>query len=230
MRKAHALLLTLLLWPAPLLAFPPYRSTDAETAAPWTLETRLGLLRVRHDGPDTTYISPLLRLNLGLPTDVEIVSELEHRADESGDDDAAVGCKWVPIHWGVDVGVETLALLPIADGPGGAGVESQLLASVRRDAWRMHVNAGGIYDGRPAPSESGWRSSALVEYRTGRWKPGVEIFAKRLTGGELEMLAGSGLIVDIGRFDIRIGVHAGLTDASPDLTTNLWVATKFDLR
>jgi len=227
---ARALLLTLLLWPAPLRAFPPYRSTDADTAEPWTLETRLGLLRVRHDGPDTAYISPLLRLNLGLPASTEIITEFEHRADESGEDDAAVGFKWVPIHWRVDMGVETLALLPIADAQRGAGVESQLLATVRRDDLRLHLNAGGICDGRPAPREWGWRGSALVEYRTGRWTPGVEVFARHLTGDSLEMIAGPGLIVDVGRFDIRIGVHAGLTDAAPDLTTNLWVATKFTVR
>ena len=230
MRWTFALLLTLS-WSTPLLAFPPYRSTDAETAEPWTLETRLGLLRVRHDRPDTAYISPLLRLNLGLPGSTEIVSELEHRIDSDGDDDdAALGFKWVPIHWHVDLGVETLALLPIAGHQRGAGVESQVLATFQRDEWRMHVNAGGIYDGRPEPSESGWRSSGLLEYRAGRWKPGVEIFARRLSGGDLEMLAGPGLIVDVGRFDVRFGVHAGLTDTSPDLTPNLWVSTKFDLR
>jgi hypothetical protein len=218
------------LWAPHGRAFPPYRSTDAETAAPWTLETRLGLLRVRREGAVTAYISPLLRLNLGLPGSMEIVSEVEHRADTDGDDDAALGFKWVPIHWPVDLGIETLALLPIADEQSGGGVESQLLATLRRDAWRMHVNAGGIYDGRPEPSESGWRSSGLLEYRIGRWKPGVEIFARRLTGDELEVLAGSGVIVDVGRFDIRVAVHAGVTDAAPDLTTNLWVATKFNLR
>jgi hypothetical protein len=193
------------------------------------LETRLGLLRVRRDGSETEYISPLLRVNLGLPRSTEAILEFEHNVD-SRDDDAAVGFKWVPIHWLVDVGVETLALLPVADGQSGAGVESQLLATVRRDAWRMHVNAGGIYDGRPETSESGWRSSGLLEYRTGRWRPGLELFARRLSAGDLEMLAGTGLIVDVGRFDFRLGMHAGLTDTSPDLTTNLWMSTKFDLR
>jgi hypothetical protein len=226
---APAALLLTLLWAAQLRAFPPYRSTDAETAEPWVLETRLGLLRVRHEGPETGYISPLLRLNLGLPASTEIISEFEHRADTGGQDDAALGFKWVPIHWRLDAGVEALALLPIADGQSGAGVESQLLVTFRRDEWRMHVNAGGLYDGRPEPSQSGWRTSGLAEYRIGRWKPGLEIFARQLGGESLEMLAGPGVIVDVGRFDVRIGVHAGLTDASPDLTTNLWVATKFDL-
>ncbi len=229
MKRSPALLLSLLLWPAPMRAFPPYRSTDAETAEPWVLETRLGLLRVIHDGPETAYLSPLLRLNLGLPGSVEIVSEYEHRADGDGENDAALGLKWVPFHRGIDVGVETLALLPIADDQSGAGVEAQLLATLRHDAWRMHVNAGGVYDGRPGPSQSGWRSSGLVEYQSGRWRPGIEIFGRRLSGESLEMLAGAGLIAAIGRFDIRVGVHAGLTDAAPDLTTNLWVATKFAL-
>lgn len=227
--RAGIVLASILLNSVGASAFPPYRSTDAETADPWTLETRIGLLRVRHDGPDTAYITPLLRLNVGLPASTEIVSEFEHRADQNGEDDLALGFKWVPVHWLIDVGVETLALLPVADGQSGAGVESQLVGTFRHDAWRFHLNGGGIYDGRPKESESGWRASSLVEYRTGRWKPGAELFARQLNGGEVETLAGAGLIVNIDRFDIRVGIHAGLTDAAADLTTNLWVATKFDL-
>ena len=61
-------------------AFPPYRSTDAETADPWTIEGRLGALRFRRDEGENTYVTPLLRLNLGLPHRLELVSELEHEA------------------------------------------------------------------------------------------------------------------------------------------------------
>ena len=60
---------------SPAAAFPPYRSTDADTADPWVFEARLGLLRLRRDGGDNVYSSPLLRLNLGLPHGLELVSE-----------------------------------------------------------------------------------------------------------------------------------------------------------
>jgi hypothetical protein len=226
--KAGALVVALL-WPAQLFAFPPYRSTDADTAAPWTLETRLGLLRVRHDGAETAYSSPLLRLNLGLPGSSEIVSEFEQRADDGGSRDAAVGFKYVPVHWRVSAGVETLALLPVADGQSGTGVESQLLATLGHNGWLAHVNAGGFYDARPASIERGWRASTLVEFRYRRWRPGFELFARRINAEPVEILAGPGLIVDVGRYDIRLSAHAGLTDGATDLTTNLWVATKFVL-
>lgn len=44
------------------LAFPPYRSTDADTADPWWLEARLGLLSLSRDGEDTDYSPPLSRM------------------------------------------------------------------------------------------------------------------------------------------------------------------------
>ena len=42
-------------------AFPPYRSTDAGTADPGTLELRLGLVRLVRQEQDDSYRSPLLR-------------------------------------------------------------------------------------------------------------------------------------------------------------------------
>lgn len=77
--------------------FPPYRSTDAETADPWTLEGRLGLFRIERERRENTYASPLLRFNLGLPGNREFVSEFEYRPDEGKAADAAVGFKWIPL-------------------------------------------------------------------------------------------------------------------------------------
>ena len=70
-------------------AFPPYRSTDAGTADPWVIEARLGVLRLRRDGGDNIYSSPLFRLNLGLPHAVELTAELEFRPAHGGLTDAA---------------------------------------------------------------------------------------------------------------------------------------------
>ncbi len=56
------------------VAFPPYRSTDADTAEPGQLEVRLGLLGVEREDDDNAYSSPLLRANLGLPRHLELIT------------------------------------------------------------------------------------------------------------------------------------------------------------
>jgi hypothetical protein len=210
-------------------AFPPYRSTDAETADPWTLEARLGLVRVVRDGDANEYTSPLLRVNLGLPSNIELVSEFEYRADEGRVGDAAMGFKWVPFMSALSLGIETLALLPVSQD-GGAGVESNLLATWRHRALRVHVNAGGFHDDRPADAETGWKAGTIVELRLDRFRPGVEVFGKQEVGEPAQVLLGPGVIVDFGAFDVRAGLHVGLTDEAPDLVPNLWITTKLPLR
>lgn len=127
------------------------------------------------------------------------------------------------------MGVETLALLPVSRA-GGAGVESLLLATWRRRALRVHVNAGGFYDDRPADAEGGWKAGAIAELRLDRLRPGVEVFAKQERGEPAQVSAGPGLILDLGAFDLRAGLHVGLTDEAGDLTPTLWVTTKLPLR
>jgi hypothetical protein len=216
---------------APAAAFPPYRSTDAGTADPWTFEARLGLLRLRRDRSDSVYSSPLLRLNLGLPAGVEVIGEAEVRPGRGGLTDAALGAKWVPLHGRWSLGNETLLLLPVPDA-GGVGVESQLVATYRDDAGGLllHLNAGGFYDGRPASAERGWRASALAELRRGRYRPGLEVFARKVGAAPVEVLAGPGVIVDLGRLDVRLGVHVGLTASAPDIVLDLWTSTDFPVR
>ena len=211
--------------------FPPYRSTDAETADPWTLEGRLGLFRIERERRENAYASPLLRFNLGLPGNREFVSEFEYRPDEGKVADAAVGFKWIPLMRSLSVGMETLVLLPVSSPQNkGAGVESLLLATLRVHALRVHVNAGGFYDARPEASEGGWKSSGLVEVRLGRLRPGVEVFAKQVRAQPVQVLAGLGIIFDVGPFDLRAGLHVGLTGAAADLSPSLWVTSKFPLR
>jgi hypothetical protein len=60
--------------------------------------------------------------------------------------------------------------------------------------------------------------------------PGIEMFVKQETGEPAQISIGPGLILDLGAFDLRAGVHAGLTDETPHLTPTLWVATKLPLR
>lgn len=208
---------------APAWAFPPYRSTDAETADPWTLEARLGLLRLQHDADVNEYASPLLRVNFGFPYRIELVSEFEYLPEEGRVGDAALGFKWIPLMEAASLGVEVLALLPVSD-EGGAGVESSLLATYRfGELFRAHVNVAGFYDARPSPAEWGWKAGAIGEFRVGPFRPGLEIFAKRVFGAPVQLLAGPGLIVKLGPVDVRSGVHFGLTPDAADVTASLWV-------
>ena len=215
----------------PVFAFPPYRSTDADTADPWTLEARLGLLRLRRDDGEHLYSSPLLRLNLGVPHGFELISELEIRPGHGGLTDAAVGGKWVPLRGRWSAGNETLLLLPVSD-TGGAGVESQIVLTYRDNGRgvRVHVNAGGFYDGRPEPTEKGWRASTLAELRRGRYRPGLEVFARKTGAAPVEVLAGPGVIIAIGRMDVRLGLHLALTRSAPDVVLDLWASRAWSVR
>jgi hypothetical protein len=222
-RRSLAALLLALTAPCAARAFPPYRSTDAGTAEPWTLEGRLGLIRIRRDAGENEYTSPLLRANLGFPHHVELVTELEYLPAEGRLGDAVIGSKWIPLVDVASLGVEVLALLPVS-GDGGAGIESSLLATIRGgELVRVHVNVAGFYDARPPSAEWGWKGGAIGELRLGVFRPGIEIFAKRIVEEPAQLLAGPGLIVELGPVDVRSGVHVGLTDEAADLTTSLWV-------
>jgi hypothetical protein len=209
-------------------AFPPYRSTDAETADPFVLEGRLGLIRYERDEAENTYTSPLLRVNFGLPKRIELTTEFEYLPVEGQVGDAAAGLKWVPYFERFSLGIEALALLPVSSA-GGAGVESQLLATQRFDPFQLHLNLGGFYDSRPDPIEKGWRASLLGEAKLGRFRPGAELFAKQVAWEPVVAQAGLGIIVSLGPIDLRTAAHFGLTTAAPDFTTSLWIAGKLPL-
>jgi hypothetical protein len=209
-------------------AFPPYRSTDAETADPWTLEGRLGLVRFARNDGENEYASPLVRINFGLPQRVELTGEFEYLPVEGEVGDAAAGLKWVPYFHALSLGIEVLALLPVSSA-GGIGVESQLLATQRLDPVQVHLNVGGFYDARPEPSEKGWRAGLLGELVVGRFHPGLELFAKQVLSEPVAAQAGAGLIVKLGPIDLRTGAHVGLTEAAPDLVVSFWVASKLPL-
>src|SRR5688572_7139822 len=136
--RCAAALIALVVTSAPAQAFPPYRSTDADVAEPWTLEGRLGLLKFVRDEGENSYTTPLLRLNLGIPTGFEAVSEFEYSASEGQVEDAAVGLKWVPFRARLSFGTEVLALLPIS-AEGGAGTQALLLATYRGAPVRVHL-------------------------------------------------------------------------------------------
>ena len=213
-----------LCWAEPARAFPPYRTTDADVAEKGVAEFRLGLVKVEREHGENEYFSPLARANLGLGHDLELIGELEYSQDENRVADAAVGLKWARPESPLGIGVETLALHPVTAGQDGLGVEGQVLASYRQGPFSVHLNAGAFYDGRSAPSERGGRASLLGEVRWGRLRPGLELFAKKVSGEPTVVQLGPGVIIDAGRFDVRAAVHAGLTQETPDLTLSLWVS------
>jgi hypothetical protein len=210
-------------------AFPPYRSTDADTAEEGLLELRVGLVRVEHEDDKSAYASPLLRANLGVTKNAEFISEFEYSADRGRFSDGAVGLKWVPFRGFSSLGVETLVFVPVSSDQNGSGVESQLVATFGRKDIQLHLNAGGFYDARASDDEAGWRASTLSELQWGRFRPGLELFAKQVHSERVEVQAGVGLIVDVGPVVLRAGVHAGLTSEAPDIAASLWVTWKWSL-
>lgn len=209
-------------------AFPPYKSTDAETADPGTVEARLGFLDWTRENRQDSYSLPLTRVNLGLPRNLEFVTEFEYRSGQGRVGNAAAGLKWVPFSGSWSFGAESLALLPVSS-VGGAGIEGTLLATYHEHNFFFHLNAGGFTDNRHDEAESGWKVGALAEAVWGRFRPGLELFAKQVEFQPVQVLVTPGVIVDFGHFDLSIGVRLGVTDAAPDYGGNFWISFKAPL-
>lgn len=209
-------------------AFPPYRSTDAETAGEHVVELRLGLLRIQRRNGESDRLTPLSRLNVGLGDHYEIVTELEYAPDEHQLDEGALGFKWADLDGTLGFGVETLILLPVQSDQGGAGVESQFLTTLKHDEWRVHFNAGAFHDPRGGETVRGWRGSVLAEFPRARWRPGVELFARRAHGGATRSQLGFGAIAPLERVEIRTALHVGLSDAAPDVEGNVWLSWRWE--
>ena len=216
-------------------AFPPYKTTEADTADPYALEVRLGLVQAERASGNTKWASPLLRTNFGLPHKVELISEFEYRPDEHEFGDGAIGIKWAGAQGtAFSLGIETLALLPVRPGDGDVGVESQLLVTWFRPdhGFRVHMNAGGFHDPRGRETENGWRASVLTELMGyDSFRPGFELFAKKNDNAQPDVRLGMGFVKQVGRgIEIRSGIYVGLSDAAPDVLLNLWLSTKIPFR
>ena len=210
-------------------AFPPYRSTDADTAGAGLLEVRLGLLEFQPSGSSTNRSALLSRINLGLGAHYEVISEMAYSLDDRRFSEGALGFKWARLNDGLGIGVETLALLPANSTLSGAGIESQFLATVQRERWQVHMNAGGIYDPRPGQAEKSWRASVLAEFPRGRLQPGIELFAIRTHPEATRVQAGIGIIAQFRRIEVRSGLHVGLSDAAPDVAVSVWLSWKWQV-
>ncbi|MBY0510562.1 MAG: hypothetical protein K2P94_10490 [Rhodospirillaceae bacterium] len=158
-----------------------------------------------------------------------MTTEFEYSPREGRATDGAIGGKWVPVSGPFSLGVEALALMPVNRSHQGAGIEAQLLGTVREQSYRIHVNAGGFHDPRGGPAETGWRASALGEIVKTNYRLGLELFAKDSNIRRTDMRAGLGFIYSFAGFDVRPGVHVGLTPGAPDISASLWIATKFSL-
>lgn len=214
---------------SPALAFPPYRSTDADTADPHSIELRTGV-QTKFENGEAETLFPSVRLNLGLPGKFELNSEFDLSTNGDGFDDGALGAKWIPfVSEAVSVGFESLALLPIRMGDGGVGTETQILTTIDLQGASLHLNAGGVYDPRGTLTEKGWRASGLLEIPMGNSVIGIELFAKDTNLDSPDARIGAGIIYDAGGFDVRFGIHAGLTRAAPDAVVSLWICRAFSL-
>lgn len=213
-------------------AFPPYHSTDAETAESGTIESRLGLVSVEHDRGNIHYASPLLHLNIGLAQNVEIPTEWEYLPDEGSIGDVAVGIKFATDPARFSIGMENLALLPLAPHQSGLGLESQLLATYRMERHLLHLNAGGFYDPRGDETERGWRLGLLVEKQQLKFRHGLELFLRQIHGQPVAAQLGWGIITPIPKHELemRFGIHAGLTREAPDIETSFWLTWKWRLQ
>jgi hypothetical protein len=208
-------------------AFPPYRSTDADTAGAGMLEVRLGLLQFQQPGSTSEDSALLSRINLGLGAHYEITSEMAYSLDDRRFGEGALGFKWARLNDGFGIGVETLALLPVNSTLSGAGIESQFLATVQRERWQVHMNAGGVYDPRSGQTEKSWRASILAEFPRGRLQPGLELFAIRTRPEATRVQAGIGIIAQFRRIEVRSGLHVGLSDTAPDVAVSFWLSWKW---
>jgi hypothetical protein len=213
----------------PANAFPPYRTTDAATAGARTLEVRIGALKVQRRDSQSTRSAPLSRVNFGVGDHFEVISELEYAIDDHRFADGALGFKWASLADGRGIGVETLVLVPVSSEQSGSGIETQLLRTWQQESWQLHVNAGGFHDPRGAETERGWRGSVLAEFPRERVRPGVELFVRDAHGADARVQGGFGAIVSLERFEVRTGLHVGLTDEAPDLEASLWFSWKWTL-
>lgn len=211
----------------PAAAFPPYRSTDADTAGAGMLELRLGVLKVQRTGTTKERSGPLTRTNLGIGEHFEVTSELEYSRDQGHLGDGALGFKWARLESGLGVGLETLLLLPVQSDQSGAGIESQFLTTVQRELWEVHVNAGGFYDPRSSDTQRGWRASVLAEFPRERLQPGIEVFARNVRSEGTRVQLGIGVIKEFERFEVRTALHFGLNDRAPDVEGSVWFAWKW---
>lgn len=214
----------------PARAFPPYKSTDADTADPRALELRVGTQAARSGG-DTEVLAPRVRANFGLPNKIELVSEFDFAPRSGKFDDAAAGVKWIPFFSNtLGIGAEALLLLPVRPADHGVGTETQLVVTFKTERALLHVNAGGLYDPRGPITTSGWRASGLAEVPADKYRVGFEVFAKDTNLHSVDVRIGAGIIYNLGVFDIRLGAHAGLTRGAPDATVNFWIGRAFSFR
>jgi hypothetical protein len=182
---ALALLAGMSVWPAPVLAYRPFDSTDAAVADKGAFEVELSPLRYRHDDDGTAWITPSTRLNYGFAEDWEVVLEgqAEHFSRmRSRLTEAALSVKSVVQEGslqeksGWSFASEGSILLPGINAEDGAGFEWTGIASRRWDWGMVHFNVApeltrdrrlGIFTGVILEGPDDWpvRPVAEVNYQ-----------------------------------------------------------------
>ena len=222
-------------WPAPVLAYRPFDSTDADVAEAGKWEIEVAPLNWRHNDDGTQWIAPAIIANYGFAPRWELVIEGRNTIFGRGGDefsDAAASLKTVfregslQEKEGVSLGSEFSLLLPGVRADDGAGLQWTLLASDRHAWGGWHMNIGPMLtrDGR-----GGMVAGGILEGPES-WplRPVAEIRYEKTFGGE-EMIAGlAGFIIPVREgLSLDIAVRHARQGGRPD--EQLRAGITFDL-
>jgi hypothetical protein len=142
----------------PSLAYRPFDSTDADTAAPQEIEIEAGTIHERF-GDSRTWTVPAVTFNYGLDGGREVVLNMawqretpEVGATRNTLTDISLSVKQVLRRGslqgerGISVAAECAALAPAESVDRGLGGECTLIASRSWSYLAVHVNAGAAYE------------------------------------------------------------------------------------
>jgi hypothetical protein len=220
------------LWPAEVLAYRPFDSTDAAVADKGVWEIELQPFGWRHNDDGAQWVAPAVIVNYGFADDWEVVLEGRNNIFARGGaefSDAALSLKTVfregslQDKEGVSLGSEFSVLLPGIGTEDGAGLEWVLLASDRHawGAWHINIGPELTHEGRGAMVMGGilegpqdWPVRPVAELRFEKTFGGQELFAQ-LIGVIIPVR--EGLALDIAYRHAREGgrpdeqIRAGVT-------------------
>lgn len=209
-------------------AYRPFVSTDAAVADEHTWDIELGFVNLSQEDGQTTVATPSLRVNYGLRKNWEVVGEADVQMYQEGPDrdselrEPGLSLKGVvregvlQHQQGPSVALESGILLPsTVRGEGRTGFEGLGVVSGRLFDVVYHLNLGGELDRHELNPNGLW--GVIIEYPfEGKIRLVGEVtgVVKRRDVPENSGLLG--IIVEVGRVDVDVGVRAGLSAAAPD--------------
>ena len=189
---------------SPALAYRPFDSTDADTAAPHEIEIEAGTTHERF-AATRTWTVPSFTFNYGLEGNREVVFNAAWRretpelgATRGALTDLEVSFKQVLRRGslqgeaGVSVATECAALAPAESADRGLGAECALIASRSWPLAAVHVNAGFAYE----RSHTWSRTYGVIVEGPGAWlaRPVMEIVSGHAQNEPAETSALVGVI------------------------------------